>query len=267
MFAKIKHLATISENCLVLGDFYEKLFGMRGDATSRWVAARSVTDGYLGLSVNPRRPGRQAGFDHFGIEVQDVEVVFARMRAKYPSIGVLRRPSNRPFAGISTHDPAGNVFDLSQEGMENRAGVYVETEREQARYVKHFALQAVEPERVAQFYAEVFELTPLEKPADDANFYLMDGRITLIIMPWKITNYAGTGIERPQLDHIGFKVESVAQVREDLERLLTQNPVFRQQKVGLGSEGEARLNLFRKCRLGEFQLCDPDGVLVDVSER
>ena len=32
----------------------------------------------------------------------------------------LQRPSNRPFAGITTHDPDGNVFDISQKDMKNR---------------------------------------------------------------------------------------------------------------------------------------------------
>ncbi|MGH7834112.1 MAG: hypothetical protein ACREQK_10745 [Candidatus Binatia bacterium] len=53
-------------------------------------------------------------------------MVFSRLRTKYPSIRVLKRLSNRPFAGISTHDPAGNVFDLSQSGMENRADIYLD---------------------------------------------------------------------------------------------------------------------------------------------
>jgi len=32
-----------------------------------------------------------------------------------PEVNVLKRPGSREFAGITTHDPAGNVFDLHQE--------------------------------------------------------------------------------------------------------------------------------------------------------
>ena len=88
-----------------------------------------MTDGYVGLNINPRAPGRQAGFDHFGFEVDDVDAIFRRVDEAYPTVRYLRRPSNRPFAGISMHDPAGNVFDLSQRGMTNRADVYAATER------------------------------------------------------------------------------------------------------------------------------------------
>ena len=38
--------------------------------------------------------------------MQDAELVFSRLKEKYPKVQVLKRPGNRPFAGISTHDPA-----------------------------------------------------------------------------------------------------------------------------------------------------------------
>src|SRR5438105_14538728 len=88
--------------------------------------AITVGDGYVGLNINPRRAGRPAGLDHFGIEVEDVETVFHRLRKSYPTVKWLKRPSNRPFAGITTHDPDGNVFDLSQKDMANRGAIYVE---------------------------------------------------------------------------------------------------------------------------------------------
>jgi catechol 2,3-dioxygenase-like lactoylglutathione lyase family enzyme len=120
------------------------------------------------------------------------------------------------------------------------------------------------PEALAQFYVDVFELRPVERPAGDPNFYLTDGRVTLIIMPWTITDYQGSGIERPALDHIGFKVESVEEVKKGLQGLMSRNPVLSPKPVGSGPEGEARLKLFSKCPYGKYHLADPDGVLIDV---
>lgn len=270
MFAKLKHLAIVSEQYTLLGKFYEVMFGMKPSANARPDAAVVVKDGYVGLNINPRRgkAGRQAGLDHFGLEVQDVEQVYARLREKYPSINVLKRPSNRPFAGISCHDPAGNVFDISQEGMENRTDAYINADSEQPRHVKHIALRAVDPVGLRKYYREVFELAELEKPADDPNFYLTDGRVVFMIMPWNILDYAGTGVERPALDHIGFKVESVEAVRLQLEDLTTRRAALAPNPIGAaaGKEGEARLKLSAKCKMGEFHMSDPDGVLIDVSE-
>lgn len=265
MFAKIKHMAIVSEDSFRLGKFYECVFQMRTSERQR-PTSTVVGDGYVGLNINSRKAGRQGSFDHFGFEVEDVETVFARLREKYPEVRVLKRPANRPFAGISTHDPAGNVFDLSQKGMENRRGVYEGAEWEQSRKVDHFALRAVEPEALAQFYVEVLELQPVEKPPGDRNFYLSDGRITFMIMPWEITDFAGTGIERPALDHLGFKVESIEALKRDLEEATERNYRLKPSPVGTGPEGEARLELFKRCPFGQLHMADPDGILIDVRE-
>ena len=266
MFARIKHMAIVSENYALLGRFYEALFRMKTSERAKPESAVVVGDGYVGMNINPRRAGRQAGFDHFGFEVDDIETVFARMKSKYPSINVLKRPGNRPFAGLSTHDPAGNVFDLSHKGMENRRDVYEDGNWNQDRYINHFALRTVMPETLAQFYVDLFELRPLEKPAGDANFYLSDERVTLTVMPWNINDYQGSGIERPALDHIGFKVESVEGFKKDLQELLGRNPRLAPSPVGAGPEGGARLKLFSKCPFGKHHLADPDGVLIDISD-
>jgi len=268
MFAKIKHLAIVSQNYAMEAKFYQAIFGMKVAETQRPEAGAVVVgDGYVGLNINGRRPGRQAGFDHFGFEVEDVEVVFARLRDKYPTIEVLKRPGNRPFAGISMHDPAGNVFDLSQRGMENRKDIYEEGGPvNEKRYVKHFALRAVDPTALARFYREVLDLLEMEKPADDPNSYLTDGRVTLVVCPWKISDFKGSGIERPALDHIGFKVESIEALKADIDEILKKNPSLTPAPLGLGPEGEVRKNLLSQCKLGKFQLSDLDGVLIDVAE-
>jgi catechol 2,3-dioxygenase-like lactoylglutathione lyase family enzyme len=268
MFAKLKHVAIVSDQFNLLGRFYETLFGMRSSPSSsnQPRGASVVGDGYVGLNINSRAPGRQCGLDHFGFEVEDVETVFERLKAKYPKIKVLHRPGGRSFAGISTHDPAGNVFDLSK-GLGKRRGVYEEGEWQQKRHLNHLALRALSPEVLAEFYAEVFELVALEKPAGDPNYYLNDGRLTLTIMPWDITDYLGSGIERPALDHLGFQVENVAAFQRDLAALVERDPSLAPRRARKADEGEARQRLFSTCPHGTFHLADPDGVLIDVTDR
>jgi len=268
MFAKLKHVAIVSDRFTLLGRFYEALFGMKSSASSSTEprGAAVVGDGYVGLNINSRSPGRQSGLDHFGFEVEDVETVFARLRAKYPKIKVLQRPGGRSFAGISTHDPAGNVFDLSK-GAGKRRGVYEEGEWQQERYLDHLALRTVNPDTVAEFYSEVFELCALEKPAGDPNVYLTDGRLTFTIMPWDITDYLGSGIERPALDHLGFHVESIATFQRDLAALIERDPSLAPRQARKAAEGEARQRLFATCPHGTFHLADPDGVLIDVTDK
>jgi catechol 2,3-dioxygenase-like lactoylglutathione lyase family enzyme len=263
MTAKLKHLALVSDNYALQGKFYEAAFGMRTAADPRPERAVTLSDGYVGLNINPRKPGRPAGLDHFGLEVDELEPVLERLR-KYPEVQVVGRPGTRPFAGLSTHDPAGNVFDLSQREMANRASVYVEAERPAARHISHIALRTLQAERMAEFYAEVFGLRPSQR---DASFQLSDGRVTLVLMPWRITDYEGTGIVRPGPDHFGIEVESLAALKQRLQELGDNNPHLRVRELA-GREGEARARLFERCcPLGSYRIADVDGVLLDIAER
>jgi catechol 2,3-dioxygenase-like lactoylglutathione lyase family enzyme len=268
MFSKINHVAIVSENYAQLAQFYIAVFGMRTSDKTRPGRAVTVGDGYVGLNINPRRAGRAAGLDHFGIQVEDCETVFSRMRENYPSVKWLKRPSNRPFAGITTHDPDGNVFDLSQKDMANRTSVYVDnTGAANTRHINHVAMRTMNPDDMAAFYREVFELAPknVEKGPDDRNHYLTDGHMTLVIMPWDITDYDATGIITPGMDHVGFKVESVDALKADIDRIAADNPRLRPNPVGTGKEGFALDKLFeRSCAMGQHRLADPDGILIDV---
>jgi catechol 2,3-dioxygenase-like lactoylglutathione lyase family enzyme len=267
MAARVNHVAIASDQYALNGRFYESLFGMKPSSKPR--PARSVVlgDGYVGLNCIPRREGRYAGMDHFGIEVEDLEDTLARIKKFDPTLETVKRPPIRPFAAYSGHDPDVNIFDLSQRNIGFQKDVYAENTGEdlRPRRISHIALRTRHAERCAQFYVEVFGLTPLNQPKDD-NFYLSDGRVTLMIMPWKISDYYAQDPARTGLDHIGFTVESVDQVKKDMEFLIGENPHMHGRPLGYGSEGEARLKLFQKCPLGCFHLTDVEGVLIDVAE-
>src|ERR1700676_2820480 len=98
VFAKINHVAIVSEKYALLASFYESLFGMKRSPKGKINRAITVGDGYVGLNINPRKAGRPAGLDHFGIQIEDVETVLDRLRRLYPRVEWLQRPSTRPFA-------------------------------------------------------------------------------------------------------------------------------------------------------------------------
>jgi catechol 2,3-dioxygenase-like lactoylglutathione lyase family enzyme len=270
VFAKINHVAIVSEKYSLLAAFYQSLFGMSAARNGRTNRAITVGDGYVGLNINPRKAGRPAGLDHFGVEVADVETVFDRMRSKYPQADWVQRPSTRPFAGITANDPDGNVFDLSQKQMANRSGVYVENESadRHERHISHVAMRTMRPDEMARFYVDVLELSEQNAKPGDPNHYLTDGKITLMIMPWQIKNYLGTSILPTGLDHIGFTVESVDKLKDDVEELVGINPVMNPIPVGKGKEASARLELLkRQCPMGEHFLSDPDFTMLAIRGR
>ncbi|HYA27582.1 MAG TPA: VOC family protein [Acidobacteriota bacterium] len=274
MLTKIQHAAIVSENFVREARFYEAVFGMKRSKPGseeeqkaiRTNYAVSVSDGYVGMTIIGRKPGYIPGLHHFGVDVDDVDEAIARIKKKYPEVAVLKRPSNRPFATYGAHDPEGNYFDLTQEGMSNRRDVYVEQRREQPRRIHHIKLRVMNPASIATFYRDSFDLAEAEKALEDPNFYLTDGKMTLIIAPWKMSDFEGAGIDRPGLEHLGFKVESVETFKKELAALRQTDPEMGERIVSEPSEGARRVALIASCRHGRHQLSDPDGVFIDITE-
>jgi len=270
MSARINHVAITSDYYAMNARFYQALFGMTPGTSKLVSPARAVSlgDGYVGMTNIPRRDGRTSGLDHFGIEVDDLEDAIARMQKFDSSLHALKRPPMRPFAAYSAHDPDTNIFDLSQRNIGFQKDVYADNTGEdlRPRRISHIALRTRHAERCAQFYAEVFGLSLLNRREGDENYYLSDGRVTLAIFQWKIADYFAQDPARTGLEHIGFTVESVDKVKKDMETMVGENPHMHGRPLGYGSEGEARLQLFQKCPFGCHHLTDIEGVYIDVAE-
>ena len=267
MPAKLNHVAIASDYYAINGRFYEALFGMKPSSKPRPARSVVVGDGYVGLNCIPRREGRYSGLDHFGIEVEDLEDTIARIVKFDPSLSAIKRPPIRPFAAYSGIDPDTNIFDLSQKSIGFQKDVYAENDASQPpakRTISHFALRTRHAEKCAEFYTTVFDLKLADKK--DGNFFVTDGRVTLAILQWRLADFYAQDPARTGLDHIGFKVESIEQVKKDMEFLIGENPHMHGRPLGFGSEGEARLNLFKKCPLGAFHLTDIEGTHIDVRE-
>jgi predicted enzyme related to lactoylglutathione lyase len=278
MLTRIQHFAIVSENFVREAKFYEAVFGMKRskpDSAEEEKAIRtnyavSISDGCVGVTMIGRKPGYVPGLHHFGVDVDDVDDAIARIKKNYPQVAVLKRPSNRPFATYGAHDPEGNYFDLTQEGMSNRRDVYAvrpgSPQREQPRRIHHLKLRVMNAPAIAAFYRDMLDLREADKALEDPNFYLSDGKMTLIIAPWKMSDFEGAGIDRPGLEHVGFKVESVEAVKKELAALREANSEMRERIIAEPSEGERRLALIASCRHGQHQCSSPDGVFVDILE-
>ncbi len=264
MFAKINHMAMISPIYPMLANFYEAFFGLkRSGKTSRPLNAVTVGDGYVGLNINPLRDGYVGGLDHFGVVVDDLDVVLERARAKFPQANIVKRPSTRPFANYSGHDPDGNVFDLSQKDESDKlVGVYAEQSEKgwsQDRYLNKFAIRTMNADRCADFYQYVFELKPVNKKLPGPGHHLTDGRVTLSILPWSIPLFENMSIKRPGPDHIdAFK--------QHVETTAGMNPYVCPMRLGGSKESDARKSFLAAQAGGKFQMADPGGVWIDVTD-
>ena len=270
MFAQINHMAISSHNWPMMSRFYEAVFGLRNTGRSRPMNGATVGDGYVGLNINPVRDGQMGGLDHFGITVEDASEVLERARRKFPDAAIVKRPSTRPFAAFSGHDPAGNIFDLSERDKSKLDGIYADQKAEggwsQDRYLNKFAIRTLFADKVAEFYAEVFEFKPVNTKAPAGSHQMTDGRVTLSIMPWSIPLFEGMAIKRPGPDHIGFKVEDIDTFKQHIKDVVGGCSYLAPTPLGGNKEAEVRKTFIAANASGKYQLADPDGTWIDVTD-
>lgn len=268
MFAQINHAAIISPQYTLLAKFYEAVFGLK-HSSFRVTDAPLVADGYVGMQLIPRRDGYVGGLDHFGMAVDDVGTVLERMQKKHKKANVVRRPSSRPYAAYSGHDPDGNVFDLAEKKNDTRKDLY----KDQAdgiattpNYINKFAIRTPNAEECAEFYSEVFELKPVNRKTDAPGYHLTDGRMTLAIMPWSIPIFGGMSIKRPGPDHLGFHVENLEAFKKHVAEVAGMNPYLAPVPLGGSPESAVRYDFFKKHATGKWQMSDPEGNWLDITD-
>jgi catechol-2,3-dioxygenase len=264
MFAKIRHVALYSENYERMSTFYQKAFGMKKITNGSTNPDRGhISDGVIGLAILGRRPGMNAGFDHFGFEVEDTELFLERLRGKYPKLLFTKGLERVPFAVYRAHDPAGTQFDISQKGNVKVRDGYTEDGWDQPRWINHLVIQAAEPESVARFYQEVLELAPLEGQWGAGNFCLTDGKVRMLVRPTNDHSYTSM---KQGLHHVGFKVESLEQAKKDLDELAAAVPASAPRKIDTGLFGHITQREMESCPMGRHCFADPDGDLLDISD-
>lgn len=267
MFARINHMAMVSPQYSLLERYYRSLFRFANSGRNDPEASTVVGDGNVGLNILPRRDGYVGGIDHFGMVVESMAEVEARMKKANPKAGMVKRPSYRPFAAYSAHDPDGNVFDLAEESGDNFNDVYAERDgKERDAMFNRFAIRTVNAEEAAEFYADVFELQLANRREGDPNYHLTDGKVTLSVMPWRIEDFLGIAIRRPGPDHIGIRVKDIDAFRAEMTRIGEKNSFLASRPLGGSKEANMRRDFFARNALGKLQIADPDGNWLDITD-
>ena len=125
--------------------------------------------------------------------------------------------------------------------------------------IKHIALTTKEPDKVAAFYKQAFDMQEVRRSKDGAVF-LSDGYINLAILNWKTEADADVGANGPNyngIHHIGFEVEDLDSACEKLEgangRKLTDREGL---DTAMATAGHKNF---------EMKWAGPDGVVIDIS--
>jgi catechol 2,3-dioxygenase-like lactoylglutathione lyase family enzyme len=110
--------------------------------------------------------------------------------------------------------------------------------------IRHLALFARNPKKLAEFYQSVFEMEVIGKAPDDTAFFLSDGYLTLAVLPHKLTGEVAVG-----LNHFGFHVEDTEAIADKLAVYGLEDPKQRPAERPYA----------------EHRACDLEGNMFDLS--
>jgi len=107
--------------------------------------------------------------------------------------------------------------------------------------IKHLAIKTVDPERLAKFYVDVFELEIVARGETGA-IYLTDGYLNLALLKARAD-------VPPGLNHFGFEIDDMEEIGERLEKAGMAGPKVRPNNPPFAEE----------------RAMDPDGNMFDLS--
>ena len=123
--------------------------------------------------------------------------------------------------------------------------------------IKHIAITCEDPDAVAKFYKEGFDLFEVARNA--RQIQLSDGDINLTILKWKTDEDADVGPNGENysgIHHIGFQVDSLEDTGVRLQEIHGEEIVRRE----LAGDGEPRP------LRAEEKWSGPNGQVLDISE-
>lgn len=111
--------------------------------------------------------------------------------------------------------------------------------------LRHLALFARDPEKLAKFYVDVFDMEIVPDSEGTTARYVTDGYFTLAILPHRLQGSAARG-----LNHFGFSVDDIAAVSDRIAKHDVEAPKERPADRPFA----------------EFRAVDPEGNWFDLSE-
>src|SRR5438132_1211798 len=90
--------------------------------------------------------------------------------------------------------------------------------------------------------------------------------MTLAVLPWSIPVFEGMSVKRPGPDHIGFHVENLDAFKARVAEVAGMNPYLAGVPLGGSPESDVRKRFFAGQAGGKWQMSDPDGNWIDITD-
>ncbi|MGH7795825.1 MAG: VOC family protein [Candidatus Binatia bacterium] len=228
MSSQIRYLAIVSEQPDTLASFYSTFFAMRELGRSER-GDIALTDGFYNISALKRRDSaEELGISHFGITVDDIDQVAARLKTFAPKAD-LRRDEGGLFHGdYLVTDPSGQTVALSTHEF------HAPRIERTFPCIRHLAVCVPNNDEVLDFYVNVFgfrESTTSKKIRAQNRVvrWAADGETAMAILPDR-TRRDMNERESPKdgLNHFGWLVNDIGRFLNSLpEGCLSQRPSSR----------------------------------------
>jgi catechol 2,3-dioxygenase-like lactoylglutathione lyase family enzyme len=246
--ATLRYVAIISDNPNELAGFYREFLRLK-DIGGSPEGDVSLTDGFYNFTLLKRRaelrePRMETGLHHIGLEAESLDEIKARYFKFNPRGVLVAEPEGIHHGELRIYDPECNPVSLSTKGF----GVKQESRLPR---IRHIAYNALDPERMLQFYSEVLGLRELptsyaRRQQGLGNRFAGDGFTNLAIHPF----YSPVeGHEsRFGINHVGFLVSDMKAAIDGLASVVT-----------IDSRPATR-------PYAEFRFRDPEGNALDLSQ-
>ena len=150
MDSQIRYLAIVSERPDTLARFYSTYFAMRelGRSDAGDIA---LTDGFYNIAIlKPRDGATELGISHFGITINDIRDVEARLKDFAPQADIRQEEGGLFHGDYRVTDPSGQTVSLSTHQFH--------TPKIERTFpcIRHLAVCVPNNDAVLDFYVNVF---------------------------------------------------------------------------------------------------------------
>ncbi len=227
MESQIRYRAIVSERPEVLAGFYSRYFSMRelGRTDGGDVA---LTDGFYNISIVKPRDGEPRGISHFGVTIDDIGAVEARLRQFAPSTEIKKDEGGLFHGDYLVRDPSGQTVALSSRQF------HTPVVERAFPCIRHLATCVSNNDEVLDFYVNVFgfrESTTSKKirAQNRAVRWAADGATAMAILPDRSRRDMNER-ESPKdgLNHFGWLVNQIDDFLDSLpEGCISRRPSSR----------------------------------------
>ena len=228
MNSQIRYLAIVTEQPEALAGFYSKYFSLRELGRS-YTGDIALTDGFYNISLlKPRDGAREIGISHFGITIDNINEIVARLKKFAPEKEVLPEAGGLCHGDYRVTDPYGQIVSLSTHDFH--------TPRAQRGFpcIRHIAMCVPNNDQVLDFYVNVFgfrESTTSRRIRKEnrAVRWAADGETAMAILPDRQhRDMNERESPRDGLNHFGWLVTDIEHFLDSLpEGCISKRPSSR----------------------------------------